>query len=286
MISLTVASEELANRVIMVELDSDVAAVWQTILNGHGDYLARRVAGFRFASETVAQELAKETRNVETRAFQTLLRNRVNRGGILAPGAGLINRGENDKGLGSRWYPATLQRRIHEVVKVKDKIDFIEGDGIETLKRYSQWTSAVFFIDPPYFAANKNRLYARSTIDHEELFRAAGKLRGDFLMTYDVADEARKLAHKYGFDTEVIPMKNTHHMRREGAADQPGSKVAPGNTVGIGSQTWNPVPVVQEARRGTSQNTERRLKSHGRPCAPNTLHGTGRRESRSTGHDI
>jgi len=40
------------------------------------------------------------------------VKNRVNRGGILAPGAGMIKQGEKGKGLKSRWYPETLKRRI------------------------------------------------------------------------------------------------------------------------------------------------------------------------------
>ncbi len=30
-------------------------------------------------------------------------------------------------------------------------------------------------------------------------------------MTYDDAPEVRSLARQHGFDTEAIPMKNTHH---------------------------------------------------------------------------
>jgi DNA adenine methylase len=34
---------------------------------------------------------------------------------------------------------------------------------------------------------------------------------GDFLMTYDAADEVREMAKRHGFDTELVAMKNTHH---------------------------------------------------------------------------
>jgi len=74
--------------------------------------------------------------------------------------------------------------------------------------------NAVFFVDPPYTAGGKNagsRLYAHWQLDHEELFRVTSRLAGDFLMTYEDADEVRFLAAKYGFDTEAISMKTTHH---------------------------------------------------------------------------
>ncbi len=37
------------------------------------------------------------------------------------------------------------------------------------------------------------------------------QLRGDFLLTYDNADEVRTLALRHGFEARPIAMKNTHH---------------------------------------------------------------------------
>ncbi len=45
-VSLTVAAERLADHVIMVELDDQVAAVWQTILEGDGYWLADKIVMF------------------------------------------------------------------------------------------------------------------------------------------------------------------------------------------------------------------------------------------------
>ncbi len=36
-------------------------------------------------------------------------------------------------------------------------------------------------------------------------------VEGDFLITYDNAEEVKTLAEKHGFQTKLIPMKNTHH---------------------------------------------------------------------------
>jgi DNA adenine methylase len=36
-------------------------------------------------------------------------------------------------------------------------------------------------------------------------------MRGDFLMTYDNAEEVRALAGRHGFQTKPVAMKNTHH---------------------------------------------------------------------------
>ena len=212
--SLTAAFEDLADRVTMVELDADVASVWQTILGGDACWLAERIASFPFGPACVQVELERTPQDTRERAFQTLLRNRINHGGILAPGTGRLKQGENGKGLASRWYPQTLRDRILNIATVRDKIHFIHGDGMEVLQQFAPSRDAIFFIDPPYTAAGKKagaRLYAHNELNHEELFQISEMLCGDFLMTYDHAAGAKQLAERHGFAMKPIPMKNTHH---------------------------------------------------------------------------
>ena len=74
----------------------------------------------------------------------------------------------------------------------------------------------IFFIDTPYTAGGKragSRLYLHSELDHHKLFKSVSQIRGDFLMTYDDAEEVRALAQQYGFNFRTIPMKNTHHAK-------------------------------------------------------------------------
>lgn len=217
-VSLTVAAECLAQHVTMVELDDQVAAVWQTILQDPegGRWLGEQIGQFDLTLDNVRSILAAPAATRREQAFQTILKNRVQRGGILANGAGLVKRGEADKGLASRWYPATLQRRIMEIVAFRQKITFYHGDGLHILAAYADRPAAVFFLDPPYSAGGKRagaRLYTHNELSHEELFRLAAMLRGDVLLTYDDAPEVRALARRYGFDIQPIAMKNTHHAQ-------------------------------------------------------------------------
>lgn len=215
-VGLTVAFEQLADHVTLVERDEEIAAVWQTILNGDGEWLAREIAGFDVTPKAVQAVLSRPPRTLEELAFRTVLKNRVNHGGILAPGSGLIKYGEDGRGLKSRWYPETLKQRIHAIVAIRDRFTFMEGDGLELLRRQAHRANAVFFIDPPYTASGKKagrRLYTYFELDHEELFRIAATLKGDFLMTYDDADGVRELAERHRLDTRLIPMKNTHHAK-------------------------------------------------------------------------
>jgi DNA adenine methylase len=215
-VGLAVAFERLADHVTLVERDEEVAAVWQVILDGDGAWLAQEILSFNLTLASVKTLLSRTDFTLRERALRTIVKNRVNRGGILAPGAGLLKEGENGRGIRSRWYPKTLSKRILDIAAMRERITFIPGDGLAILKQYAQRDGAVFFIDPPYTAGSKNagsRLYAHANLDHEELFRLTSMLRGDFLMTYDDDEEVRSLARRYGFDTQAIAMKNAHHAK-------------------------------------------------------------------------
>lgn len=218
-IGLTVAFERLAEHVTMVELDADVAAVWQTILDGDSaEWLAQAILAFDMTHDAVVATLAQAPGSLHERAFQTILRNRVCHGGIMAPGSGLIKQGENGRGLRSRWYPVTLARRIRAIAAIRERITFIAGDGLELLAAHAHNPEAVFFIDPPHTVPGKgkragSRLYTHAALDHARLFDQTSRLAGDFLMTYDAASEVIALAQRHGFASGQIPMKNTHHAR-------------------------------------------------------------------------
>lgn len=214
-ISLTVAAEGLADHVTMVELDEQVAAVWQTVLDAEGSHwLEQRIAHYHLTADAVHSTLAYPAAELTERAFQTILKNRVNRGGIIAPGAGMVKQGENNKGLQSRWYPDTLRRRIEQIAAMSERVTFIHGDGMKIVAAYATNPTVAFFLDPPYTVAGKragSRLYTHAEIDHEQLFKLAANLQGDVLLTYDNTAEVHEMAQRYGFVTHPVAMKNTHH---------------------------------------------------------------------------
>lgn len=215
-VSLTTAFENLADMVVMVELDAEIAAVWKTILSSKVRWMANRILSFDLTPES-AQALPQSCSNLEEKAFFTLLRNRINHGGILAPGSGTIRYGENGKGIKSRWYPDTLAQRILAIGKIRKRIRFIEGDGLAEIRGNAHNPDFVFFMDPPYTIAGKRagtRLYAHHELDHEELFRITDTVRGDFLMTYDNCPEVRELAQRHGLETYEVVMRNTHHAEK------------------------------------------------------------------------
>lgn len=218
-VGLTAAFEELAEHVVLVELDKQVAAVWQTLLSGDADWLAERILSFDLTYDNVRSTLARDDGGVRERAFRAILKNRTFHGGIMAPGASLIKHGENGKGLKSRWYAETLANRIIAIGRIRNRFTFVCGDGIEVMREYARHKRAVFFIDPPYTAGGTNgkragtRLYSHHELDHERLFCTAERVAGDVLLTYDDAPDVRDLAARHSFEVECVAMKNTHHTK-------------------------------------------------------------------------
>ena len=216
-VTLTAVMEHLAERAILVELDRDVAAFWRAALL-HGPSLAARIAEFTPTRERVRNLERGTPDHVVDQGFRTLVLNRTHRAGILAPGSSLTRRGENGKGILSRWYPETLIARLNAISEHADRITFYEADSmqlIEPLLR-SWGRNAAVFVDPPYTAGGKRagtRLYTHNELDHERLFRIVAQHEASVLMTYDYSPEVVRLVDRHGFQAVQVRMKNAHHDR-------------------------------------------------------------------------
>ena len=215
-VSLTAVMERLAKQCLLCEIDSDVAAFWRATLC-HGPALRRKIETFEPTSEAVLALAAALPANDLERGFRTLVLNRTRRGGILAPGASLQVKGENGKGVASRWYPKTLTKRIQAIELCSERIAFSEADGVARLE---SWLAAerdgAVFVDPPYTAGGKragSRLYAHNSLDHARVFELLAESSAPFLMTYDCAPEICTLVRRFGFAAVQVTMKNTHHSR-------------------------------------------------------------------------
>lgn len=212
-VSLAAAIEEMVDRTLMVELDEAVAAVWNTILSDDYSWLIEKILSFDISQAEPAGLGNGCGLSVKERAFNAILRNRISRAGIIAPGAGTLNHGERGRGIESRWYPETLQRRIARIAEARDRLDFVEGDGLAVMEKYSAREDTFYFIDPPYPRAGR-RLYKYSDVDPKRVFEIASSVNGDFLMTYDDSVEITALVEKYGLQMKRIIMSTSHHREK------------------------------------------------------------------------
>ncbi len=209
-VSLTSVAENLVDEAVFCELDPAVAAVWKTTLSEDCEWLVDQILAFEVNETQVKATLALTANSTRELAFQTIVRNRVQRGGIMAPGAGLVKAGENGKGLSSRWYPETLARRLRLIYALRDRLQFVQSDCFKEFRKYANAASTAAYIDPPYVKAAR-RLYSCWEVDHAAIFSLCAKHRADPLLSYDNTSEVEQWSAKNGFAMRPISMKNTHH---------------------------------------------------------------------------
>lgn len=213
--SLLAVMENFSDRAFFAELDCEVARVWDNVLSDNGRELTELVDGFRVSKAATKRLFEHVANGAEpyVKALAVLVRNRIQRGGVLAPGAGRLKNGENEKGLGSRWYPRTISERLAAIHAKRKRLCFKNEDGFELLKRFQNDSEAVAFVDPPYFVEGR-RLYAHWQIEHRTLFALLKGFRGDFLLTYDDAPLIRAWIEEFGYQAVAVKVKTTHHTTK------------------------------------------------------------------------
>ena len=211
--SLTAVMDGYVDKAVLCEKDPELSNLWQCLIDD-SEQLAQRVENFVPTIDNVRTVFEDTSAHGTDAGFRTLLRNRINRGGIIAKGASMMRQGENGQGITSRWYPDTLAARIRTIGLHAGQFAVFQGDGVSLVELCQDNQSAAFFVDPPYTAAGKRagkRLYTHNQIDHEELFDRMSDVRGAFMMTYDESPEVIELARSRRFHLAKVAMKNTHH---------------------------------------------------------------------------
>jgi len=183
------------------------------VLNGQAAALADRISTFRLSRSTAAEVIAREPTDPLARAFRCLLLNRISRAGIMAPGAGWLNQGEDGRGIRSRWYPKTLSDRITSINALRNKTTFIRRDGLQLLREFTKDPRAMAFVDPPYVVNGRGagrRLYAHHEVDCDELFKIVKNFCGPMIITYHRSVVVERLARAAGIRHQTITVQTGH----------------------------------------------------------------------------
>ncbi len=107
-ISLTAAFEMLADSVVILELDSQIAAVWHTIFGGDSKWLAKRILNFELSPESARRELAKIPKSLAEQAFQPFSRIESLKGGFWRKAPVFSKTGRMAKG----FFPAGTRKPL------------------------------------------------------------------------------------------------------------------------------------------------------------------------------
>ncbi len=201
-VGLSLLDQNLIEHLVLVEKDPRVASFWRTALSD--SRFADRVERFRCTRKNVEAVCANPDRDP---AFWTLVKNRCSVGGNLK--GGLM------RDVSCRWNGKVHAAALRKICSLSFRIQCIEGDGIDALRKHADDPSAAAFVDPPYVAAGKS-LYNQWQVDHAAIFDVLAKWKGLWVMSYDSAPEIRRLLKKHRFVYREAPMRtNKGKVKKE-----------------------------------------------------------------------
>lgn len=213
-VGLTALATGLIDHLTLVELDPDVANLWQVVFSDSGEDLADYIST---VTTPAAAHCLMQLPCVDEldRALHTLIHNRLSFNGIRAAGAGMLGTPNGAPASSWSFNPTTLAKRIRALTARRDDVTVIPDDALAVLPSFATAKGTAFYLDPPYSAAGNfaSRLYPHWRLNHQRLMKVASELEGPFLLSHQDAPVVRRLASKHGFGlAEVTPVRQTREL--------------------------------------------------------------------------
>jgi DNA adenine methylase len=201
-VGITAGVEGWVDEVVLVELDADVVAVWETVLGGDAEWLADRFQQFEPTEESVRQLLERRGESQRVRALSTLVRSRVSFGGMIHDVGGSYK-----ADLTHKYCRGAVVERIRRLSCLQDCFEVVHDDGLDIMAGQAEQGDTAFFVDPPYPQEGGN-LYKHSDVEHERVFQLCSDASERSLLTYDTTDVVQNLADKYGLNRRRLANEN------------------------------------------------------------------------------
>lgn len=178
---------------VINDIDYALYCLYYCILNNHEELIDRIYNPTSFELFAKCKKLiVNEDFNHDKMdiAYAYLINNRMSFSGIFNAGRqGGKNGSESD--MKSRWNPKSIEKRIREINKMRDKITLLNMDALKIIEEYSQNSNTTLYIDPPYVAKG-SQLYQNyyEENQHRELMWLIDSLysqlpAADILVFYD-----------------------------------------------------------------------------------------------------
>lgn len=181
------------------DIDPSIWSFWKSVLD-HTDELIEKISTVKIdMNEWAIQreiQLNEDLSNPVSLGFAAFFLNRTNRSGIITR-AGVIG-GKDQLGnykMDCRFNREDLSRRIKRVSKYRSQIHLSRKDAVVFMKESGNLPTQTFFcIDPPYFNKGSS-LYTSfyDPDDHKLVSETVLELEHPWIVTYDNADQIRKL---------------------------------------------------------------------------------------------
>lgn len=186
-------------RIAINDLDPVVHAFWWAVLNDT-DRLVELVKETPVTMDVWNEQrnviTDKENKDLTTLGFATFFLNRTNRSGIITGG---VIGGKKQDGkylMDARYNKEDLATRIHNIGKMRDRIQLFNIDAVKLLKHkdLELTNNSLIYLDPPYYEKG-SQLYRNhyKPEDHAQIAEAVTVLKTPWLVTYDNCKEIEEL---------------------------------------------------------------------------------------------
>lgn len=200
-VALELLFHEYAQHIHINDVDSGVAAFWQSVLHDT-ENLCRLISGAKLnmkewnRQRTIAFDEQSDRLSL---GYATFYMNRTNRSGILR--AGVIGGKEQDGKwkLDARFNRPELVARIERIASLAHRIKFTQLDSAELLMQLPNTADTFLYLDPPYFGKGKD-LYTHfyEDSDHKAIAQAVRKLTvSKWIVSYDDVDRISELYGRF-----------------------------------------------------------------------------------------
>ena len=201
-VGLSLLHAGIIERLVLVEKDKRIASLLNGLVND--PKLADRYEAFNCTLENV-----KNLLRIEETAFAYLVQSRCR------------NRGRFDGGfskpIDSHWCRDLVVANIRRVYAMRDRIEVVNGDALEEMRKYAADRTVGCFADPPYTADIRSRghlMYRHPFLEHKKLFKLLAQWRGPWLLTEDNSRMVRHLAACYRFNIRRVRMMTSDNRRK------------------------------------------------------------------------
>ncbi|MPR36514.1 DNA adenine methylase [Salmonirosea aquatica] len=201
--ALYLLDNRIVNQIVINDADYRIYAFWHSILNKTDQFIqqiencALTIPEWKHYKDIY--DNATPTSNIFEIGFATFYLNRTSRSGILHK-SGPIG-GYQQVGnylIDARFYKNTLINRIAAIAELESAIQIHNETAESFIQDFSQLTdynSAFFYLDPPYFNKGKMLYLNNYSTDGHLLLANLIQLHPDinWLISYDNADEIRDI---------------------------------------------------------------------------------------------
>lgn len=191
-ISLGLVESKIVKSAIIGEQDPLLYAFWNCILERTDEFLERfhelpiTIETWNKLRPLLGVKDPHHYQDFVLLGIAGLFFNRANFSGILNGGPiGGMKQASQYK-IDCRTNKDEITCRILDVAALNDRIEVYFGDAISLIKTHEKKSTALFYIDPPYYIQGENLYrYFYRVGDHKRLAESLSKCKGHWLVSYD-----------------------------------------------------------------------------------------------------